>query len=191
VKKITIKLEMIIMLASWYRENKYAAMILLFVRLYLGYEWITAGWHKLTGGFDSTGFLKNAVTKPIVDKATNELVYPTFTAFVNNFALPNAKIINFMIPVGEFLIGLGLILGALTTVAVFFGLLMNFMFMFAGTVSTNPWMILIGGIIFVAGANAGKFGVDFYLKPLLRKLLTRKNDTEHKAGTGRPTPTHA
>ncbi|MDQ1910740.1 DoxX family protein [Paenibacillus sp. GD4] len=163
------------MLGTFMRENKYAAGLLLFVRLYVGYEWLTAGWHKLTGGFDAGGFLKNAVAKPIVDKATNELVYPTFTAFVNNFALPNVKIINILIPLGEFLVGLGLILGCLTTAAAFFGLMMNFMFMFAGTVSTNPWLVLLGGVVVLAGANAGRFGVDFYLLPVLRKVFTHKN----------------
>jgi len=180
------------MLVKWLRENKYAAIVLLFVRLYLGYAWITAGWHKLTGGFDATGFLKNAVTKPIVDKATNELVYPTFTAFVNNFALPNAKLINIMIPIGEFLVGLGLILGCLTATAAFFGLMMNFMFMFAGTVSTNPWLVLIGGIVFMAGMNAGKFGVDYYLMPYLRKWFNHNKDAGHTKGTGTtPAPAHA
>jgi thiosulfate dehydrogenase (quinone) large subunit len=159
------------MLGKFIRENKYAAGVLLFVRMYLGYAWLTAGWHKLTGGFDASGFLKNATAKPIVDKATNELVYPTFTAFVENFALPNVKLINIMIPIGEFLVGLGLILGCLTAAAAFFGLLMNFMFMFAGTVSTNPWLMLIGGIVIMAGANAGRFGVDYYLLPLLRKVF--------------------
>ncbi|CAG7658899.1 DoxX family membrane protein [Paenibacillus allorhizosphaerae] len=178
---------------TWLRENKYAAGILLFVRFYLGYQWLNAGWHKLTGGFDAGGFLKNAVAKPIVDKATNELVYPTFTAFVNNFALPNVKIINFMIPLGEFLVGLGLILGGLTAAAAFFGLVMNFMFMFAGTVNTNPWLVLIGGIVFMAGTNAGRYGLDYYLMPMLRKLFTNKKDhIDRTAGTGtKPTPAHA
>ncbi|OXM84433.1 Crp/Fnr family transcriptional regulator, partial [Paenibacillus rigui] len=79
------------MLGKWLRENKYAAGILLFVRLYFGYEWLTHGWQKLTGGFTAEGFLNNAVAKPIIDKATNELVYPTFTAFIQHFALPNVK----------------------------------------------------------------------------------------------------
>ncbi|MDQ1914379.1 DoxX family membrane protein [Paenibacillus sp. GD4] len=179
------------MMTKWLRENKYAAGLLLFVRLYLGYQWLTAGWHKLTGGFDAGGFLKNAVAKPIVDKATNELVYPTFTAFVQNFAMPNVKIINFMIPLGEFLVGLGLILGGLTAAAAFFGLLMNFMFMFAGTVSTNPWLILIGGIVFMAGTNAGRFGLDYYLMPMLRKLFT-PHKKDGATGTGaKPTTAHA
>jgi thiosulfate dehydrogenase [quinone] large subunit len=181
---------LIIMAAQWLRENKYAAGILLFVRLYFGYEWMTHGWQKLTGGFDAAGFLNNAVNKPVIDKATNELIYPTFTAFIQTVALPNVKFINFMIPLGEFLVGLGLILGAFTITAALFGLMMNFMFMFAGTVSTNPWFILIGGILFMAGANTGRFGADYYLMPYLRKLLTHKKDhTDGPAGTGTKRPT--
>lgn len=156
---------------KWLSENVYAAGMLLLLRVYLGWEWMTAGWHKLTGGFDATGFLKGAISKPVIDKATNELIYPNFTAFLEHVALPNAKIINFVIPLGEFLVGLGLVLGALTTAAAFFGLLMNFMFLFAGTVSTNPWMVLIGAIIVMAGINAGRFGVDFFLKKYGRKML--------------------
>ncbi|MNI50676.1 hypothetical protein D3C73_1053570 [compost metagenome] len=174
------------MFGKWLRENKYAAGLLLIVRLYIGYEWLIHGWDKLTGGFDAKGFLNNAVNKPVIDKATNELIYPTFTAFVENFALPNVKIINFMIPLGEFLVGLGLILGVLTTTAAFFGLLMNFMFMFAGTVSTNPWFILIGVVLFMAGANAGKFGADYYLMPYLRKLITNRKNKDILDTKGTP-----
>ncbi|HTG67927.1 MAG TPA: DoxX family protein [Candidatus Udaeobacter sp.] len=160
------------MVIRWLSENKYAAGFLLLLRVYLGWQWLSAGWHKL-GGFDASGFLKGAIGSPVVDRGTNELVYPTFTAFLEHFALPNAKIINVIIPFGEILVGIGLILGALTTTAAFFGLLMNFMFMFAGTVSTNPWLMLIGMLIFTAGANAGKFGCDFLVLPYLRKLLLR------------------
>jgi thiosulfate dehydrogenase (quinone) large subunit len=90
--------------------------------------------------------------------------------------------INFLIPWGEFLVGVGLLLGCLKTAAMFFGLLMNFMFMFAGTVSTNPWMILLGVIILAAGANAGKFGADYYVLPYLRKVT--------KLGANKETTTH-
>jgi thiosulfate dehydrogenase [quinone] large subunit len=165
---------------KWMRENVYAAGIWFVLRIYLGWEWATAGWHKLAGGFDATGFIKGAVAKPVIDKATNELIYPTFTAFLEHFALPNATLFNTLIPLGEFLVGLGLIVGAFTTVAAFFGLLMNFMFMFAGTVSTNPWLVLMGGIILLAGTNAGRFGVDHYLTPLLRKLVHKFKEAGHE-----------
>jgi len=45
---------------------------------------------------------------------------------------------------------------------------MNFMFMFAGTVSTNPKMVLLGFIVMLAAGNAGKFGGDFYVLPWLK-----------------------
>ncbi|TJY41189.1 Crp/Fnr family transcriptional regulator, partial [Cohnella pontilimi] len=64
--------------------------------------------------------------------------------------------------------------------AAFFGMMLNFMFLMAGTVSTNPWLLLLGFIVFTAGANAGRFGIDAYLLPLLRKgwmKLTRKTGT--------------
>lgn len=168
------------MINTWLRENKYAAGLLFIVRVYLGWQWLTAGWHKLAGdeAFDATGFLKGAIENPVMDHSTNELIYPTFTAFLNHFALPNIKLINVLIPLGEFLVGLGLVLGTLTTAAAFFGVMMNFMFMFAGTVSTNPWMALIGMIVLVAGANAGKFGLDYYVLPFLAKRF-RKNNPNH------------
>ncbi|WP_079912718.1 DoxX family protein [Paenibacillus sp. 32352] len=181
------------MMLKWVRENVYAAGIFLILRVYLGWQWMTAGWHKLTGGFDATGFMKGAVTKPIVDKATNELVYPTFTAFLEHFALPHAAWFNIIIPIGEFLVGLGLILGALTTAAAFFGMLMNFMFLFAGTVSTNPWLILLGGLVFIAETNAGRFGVDYYLLPLIRKAIQKLKHGGYKGPTttgGKPKALH-
>jgi len=176
-------------MVQWLRENKFAAGLLLVARFYIGWMWLEAGWHKLTGGFDATGFLKGAIGKPVADKATGEVLYPTFTAFLEHVALPNAKAINVLIPLGEFLVGAGLILGCLTGAAAFFGLLMNFMFMFAGTVSTNPWMILFGVIIVAAGANAGKFGADFYVLPYLKAAFAKLTHKDGR-GTGGQGTTH-
>ncbi|MFS0725361.1 DoxX family membrane protein [Paenibacillus sp. 1P07SE] len=154
---------------NFWRNNTWAAGILTVIRIVLGYAWLTAGWGKITGGFDATGYLTNAVTNPVLDKATGAAVYPTYNAFIENFALPNVKLINIMIPWGELLVGLGLILGTLTVTAAFFGLVMNFMFLFAGTISTNPWLVLLGVLVVTAGANAGRFGLDRYVLPLLNK----------------------
>ncbi|WP_396954739.1 hypothetical protein [Neobacillus sp. YIM B06451] len=56
----------------------------------------------------------------------------------------------------------------------FFGLVMNFSFMLAGTVSHNPTDILMGFIILVAGANAGKYGLDRYVLPFINKTVFKK-----------------
>lgn len=182
------------MIMKWLRENVYAAGFLVVLRLYLGWEWMTAGWHKIAGEgpFDAAGFLKGAIANPVIDKGTKELIYPAYVGFLENFALPNIKWFNAIIPWGEFLVGLGLILGTLTTAAAFFGLLMNFMFMFAGTVSSNPWLILLGTIVLAAGANAGKFGFDYYVLPYLHDLFKR-NKKGKKNGTvngSTPNPLH-
>jgi thiosulfate dehydrogenase [quinone] large subunit len=57
----------------------------------------------------------------------------------------------------------------------FFGLLMNFSYLMAGTISSNPIDILLGGIILFAGFNAGKFGLDRWVIPFMRDLLPEDN----------------
>lgn len=142
------------------RENKVVAAVLTVLRVYLGYQWMTAGWGKITGGFDASGFLKGAVANPVAGK--DGVVYQWYVDFLQNFALPNAEIFNVLIPWGEFLVGLGLIVGCLTTAAAFFAVLMNFNFLLAGTISHNPTDIIMGIIIMVAGYNAGRYGLDRY-----------------------------
>ena len=82
---------------------------------------------------------------------------------------------NTIVPLGEFLVGLGLILGCLTTAAMFFGLIMNFSFFMAGTVSHIPTDLFFGAILLFAGFNAGKFGLDRWVIPFIRKMTTKDN----------------
>lgn len=155
------------------RENNIVAGILTVVRIYLGWAWMTAGWGKLTGGgFDATGFLQGAVANPVMGP-DGSAVYGAWVSFLESFAIPNAGIFNVLIPLGEFLVGLGLILGCLTTAAAFFAMVMNFSFMLSGTVSHNPTDIMMAVFIAAAGYNAGKFGLDRYVLPFLRKLVNK------------------
>ena len=161
------------------RENKISAVILTIIRVWLGYNWFTAGLGKLTGGFDASGFLKGAVGKPVMGP-DGHMVYGWYVSFLENFALPNIDVFNFIVPWGETLIGLGLLLGCLTTAAMFFGLVMNFSFFLAGTVSHNPTDIFFGFIILTAGFNAGRYGLDRWVIPFIYKKLNVK-DTKAEA----------
>ncbi len=163
------------MFVHFLRENKIAAVILTLIRLYLGYEWITAGYHKITGGFDAAGYLKGSIANP-VKGPDGTMVYGWYVSFLKHFALPNVGIFNTIVPWGEFLVGLGLILGCLTTAAMFFGLVMNFSYFLAGTVSHNPTDILLGMIILVAGYNAGRIGLDYWVVPFIRRTFFRNAD---------------
>jgi thiosulfate dehydrogenase (quinone) large subunit len=157
------------MFNKFLRENKIASVILTVLRLYLGYSWFTAGFHKLTGGFDAAGFLKGAIANP-VKGPDGAVIFGWYVDFLKHFALPNVDVFNVLVPWGETLIGLGLILGCLTTAAMFFGLVMNFSFFLAGTVSHNPRDIFLGFIILTAGYNAGKIGLDRWVVPYFRKM---------------------
>lgn len=160
------------MVVSWLRENKFAAGILTILRLWIGYTWLTAGWKKLTLDFDASGFLNNAIANP-VKGPDGSMVYGWYVTFLKNFALPNVEVFNTIVPIGEFLVGLGLILGCLTTAAVFFGLVMNFAFFLAGTVSHIPTDLLFGALIIFSGFNAGRYGLDRWVIPFIQKTIQK------------------
>ncbi|HEY2420899.1 MAG TPA: DoxX family protein [Neobacillus sp.] len=164
------------MFVNWLRQNKVAAGILTVLRLYVGYAWLTAGYHKLAGGFDAAGFLKGAIANP-VKGPDGAVMFGWYVDFLKHFALPNVDVFNTIVPIGEFLVGLGLILGCLTTAAMFFGLVMNFAYLFAGTISSNPMDILLGVFILTAGYNAGRIGLDRWVIPFIRKTTFKGKRT--------------
>ncbi|MEP7187777.1 MAG: DoxX family protein [Roseiflexaceae bacterium] len=144
------------------------------IRLYLGYEWLMAGWSKLTNpagawvgataGTAVAGFIKGALAKTAGDHPDVSGWYATF---LQQVALPNAAVFSYMVTFGEILVGMALILGLLTGVAAFFGGFMNASYLFAGTVSTNPVLLLLAIGIVLAWRVAGYWGLDRWALPLL------------------------
>ncbi|WP_070120437.1 DoxX family protein [Bacillus marinisedimentorum] len=156
------------MFVKWLRENTIASYLLTIIRVYIGYQWLHAGWGKVTGGFDASGFLKGSIGKASGD---HPAVQGWWASFLEGFALPNSGLFSFM--VGELLVGIGLILGGLTTFAALMGIVMNFAFMFSGTTSTNPQMTLLTIFILVAGYNAAKIGIDRWIIPFIRQFYAK------------------
>ncbi|SDJ98015.1 DoxX family protein [Sediminibacillus albus] len=154
------------------RRNNVIAGMLAIIRIYLGYQFLHAGIEKIAGGgFDASGFLQGAVAS-----ATGEhpAVQGWWAAFLEHVALPNSSLFSFLVMWGEVLVGIALILGLLTNFAALMGMVMNFAFLFSGTVSTNGQMILLAFFVIVAGANAGKYGLDRWAIPYLRSLTPSK-----------------
>lgn len=160
------------MFVRWLRESKVAAILLTIIRIYLGYSWITAGFHKVIDGFDATGFLQGAVANA---SGEHPAVQGWWASFLETVAIPNAGLFSTLVAYGEVLVGLGLILGCLTTTAAFFGIMMNFAFLFSGTVSTNAQMVLLTIFILVAGYNAGRIGLDRFVIPFFRGKIGNKD----------------
>ncbi|RBW68917.1 DoxX family protein [Bacillus taeanensis] len=165
------------MFVKFLRENQLASYFLLVVRLYLGWEWMTSGWGKISGGFEAGGYLQGAVQKAGGD---HPAVQGWWADFLTGVAVPNVDLFNILVPWGEFFVGIGLILGTFTTFAALMGAVMNFAFMFSGTTSTNPQMVLLTMFILVAGANAGKIGFDRWIMPLLKKGRNQLHVVENK-----------
>ena len=164
------------MFNQFLRENHYVSWLLTIFRVYLGWQWLKAGWGKIASGqFDASGFLNGAV-----NKVTGEhpMVQPWWGNFLQDVALPHVEIFNVLVPWGEFLVGIALIFGILTNFSVLMGMTMNFAYLFSGTTSTNPQMVLIGMFILVAGINAGKIGLDRWIIPYFKRLLLKKEDQE-------------
>lgn len=164
------------------RNNKVAASVLAFIRMYVGYTWFTSGIGKITGeGFDASGFLQGAIASAGGD---NPAVQGWWAAFLEHVALPNAGLFSTLVMWGEILVGAALILGVLTNFAALMGITMNFAFLFSGTVSINAQMVLMTFFLLVAGVNAGRYGLDRWVIPFLKNHNpVRKQKNKQKIAT--------
>lgn len=166
------------MVMDFIRNNKVVAGVLAFLRVYIGYQWFTSGFGKITGGqFDASGFIQGAIANSAGEGAT---VQAWWGGFLEAVALPNAGLFSYMVMWGEFLIGAALILGIFTNFAALMGVTMNFAFLFSGTVSTNAQMVVITLFLIVAGYNAGRYGLDRWVMPFLRNRLTSRRKKAEK-----------
>lgn len=150
--------------------NTAFAWVWLIVRVWLGWLWVDAALHKIsspawvTTGDALKGYWMNALTmdpKPVIYfdwyRSFIQLLVDTqsYTWF--------AKLVAY----GELAIGVALILGAFTGIAAFFGAVMNWNFMMAGTASSNPLMFTAAILLILAWKVAGYYGLDRWLLPLL------------------------
>ena len=146
------------------------SFVWLIVRVYLGWQWLYAGWEKLVDpagvwigaktGVAINGFVAGALTKTVGEHPSVSMWYAWF---LQHCVAPYADIWSYAITYGEILVGLGLIFGAFTFLAAFFGAFMNFNYLFSGTVSTNPQLLVLAILIMLAHKTAGLIGLDHYI----------------------------
>lgn len=158
-------------LSKFLFSNTRSALIWLIIRLYVGYAWLNAGWHKVTDsnwtGENAGGAVQGFVQGALAKAADGKDVTGWYATFLENIVLPNASVFGYMVAYGEVLVGLGLILGLLTGIAAFFGSLMNVSFLFAGTLSTNPLLFILATWLVLAWKVAGWYGLDRWVLPYL------------------------
>lgn len=140
----------------------WAAYWLAFVRILTGWWMFHAGLTKvMEWPFDASGYLLYASGGTVLE--------PVLVFVGNNGAL--LAFSNFMVPVGELLIGLGVMIGGFTRLASFFGafLMVFFYFTNAGWGHGLFNGDLMGLILFITLAvfGAGRvFGLDQYLEKM-------------------------
>ena len=154
--------------------NSRAGLFWLPIRLFVGFTWLEAGWHKATGtgwldgGTALQGYWQHAVAIPAQGQGSPAISYDWYRTFLqtlldNNAYTWFAPLITF----GEMAVGIGLLVGCLTGIAAFFGALMNMSFLLAGSDSINPMLFTLAVGLILAWKVAGYYGVDRYLLPML------------------------
>jgi thiosulfate dehydrogenase [quinone] large subunit len=165
--------------SDWLFRSKAAGGIWLVARLWLGYEWLNAGYQKMFGaekaafwnggGAAVKGFATAGVTGSASGKGGAS--YGWFAGFLHNFVVPNASWIAKLITVSEVAIGVLLILGLFSGAAAIAGLGLNLIYMFSGSAGVNPAFAVVALLLVLAWRNAGYFGADRVAIPMVRHLF--------------------
>jgi thiosulfate dehydrogenase [quinone] large subunit len=164
--------------ARYLFSNTQAGLFWLPIRLFLGFAWIEASWHKIdpsgpggwitNGGSALAAYWQNAVKVPEAGAGRPPISFEWYRDFIN-FLLNGHHQTWFawLVAFGEMAVGIGLVLGALVGVAAFFGALMNMSFLLAGSASTNPVLFTMAIGLMLGWKVAGYYGLDRYLLPFL------------------------
>lgn len=145
--------------------------VLLVLRIYVGWQWLVAGYEKVINpvwvgskaGVAVHGFLLGAISKT---SGPHPDVAGWYASFIQNVALPHVAQFSYVVAFGELFVGIALILGIFTGFAAFFGAFMNMNYLFAGTISINPLLFIIELFLILAWRVAGWVGLDRWVLPL-------------------------
>jgi thiosulfate dehydrogenase [quinone] large subunit len=174
-------------------NNTRAGLFWLPIRLFVGFSWLEAGWHKFTdpewtqGGAALRAYWERAASIP--EQGRPPITYEWYRDFINTLLNGGHESwFAWVVTLGELAIGIGLILGALTGIAAFFGAFMNMSFLLAGSASTNPIMFTLAVGLMLAWRVAGYYGLDRYLLPMLgtpwrRTVAIRQGGTPAEASS--------
>jgi len=167
------------------------------IRIYLGWQWLTAGWGKVTGtgwvGADAGGAVRGFLGRALeLTGGDHPSVAGWYAWMIERIFIPNAAIMSHLVAIGEVLVGIALIVGFLTGASAFLGGLMNAAFLLAGTVSSNPVMFILATWLVLAWRTAGYYGLDYWVLPRIGAprdgFGDEDSDTAKRQAAGGRTP---
>jgi thiosulfate dehydrogenase [quinone] large subunit len=138
------------------------------IRIYLGYSWFTSGLGKLTNpawvgsnaGTALTGFINNAVS---LTTGAHPSVQSWYAYFLQHAVGVYPVGWSYFVAIGETLVGISLFLGLFTWLGAFFGGFANWNYLLAGSVSTNPYLLVLAILVLLAWKVAGWYGLDHWV----------------------------
>jgi thiosulfate dehydrogenase (quinone) large subunit len=184
-------------LARFLFSDMRMAIVWLGLRVYVGYSWVDAGWHKIldTGAktnyiIDGSGLLAfwNRIAAVPAAPAKPVIIYDWYRGFIQFLIDSHTEVfMGKVVAFGETAVGIGLILGAFVGVAALAGGFMNMNFMLAGSASSNPVLLVLAILLILAWKTAGYIGLDRFLLPLLGTPWkgTDSSDRTRQHGAGR------
>ena len=155
-------------LARFLFSDTRLAWVWAIIRVLLGISWLQAGLHKVSDpGWMQTGealkgFWAGALAIP--DGGKSKIAFDWYRTFLQGL-MDSGSYVWFakLVAIGELLVGVALIVGAFVGIAAFFGAVMNWNYVMAGTASTNG-LLLVGAIaLILAWKIAGYYGADYFL----------------------------
>ncbi len=140
----------------------------LIVRIYVGIQWLSASIVKLTSPawMNSGEALKIVWTNSVFVPTAPErpVIYYDWFRNLIQALLDQQSYIWFakFVAIGEFMVGLALILGFMVGVTAFIGGIMHMGLLLEGSIGAAPVLLILEVLLIIAWKTAGYYGLDRY-----------------------------
>ncbi len=143
-------------------------LYLLPLRLFIGLGWLRASVEKL---MDPHWYNGEALLSFFHEQIVAGAIYfPFYDNFINTICAPNALVLGWVVMIGELLVGMAIMTGTLTTLALLAGLFMNLNFILIGSVNPSAFYIIIQ-VVLLMGQAGTILSVDALLSAHLSKAI--------------------
>jgi thiosulfate dehydrogenase (quinone) large subunit len=166
----------------WLFRSRQASVLWLIARLWLGWQWLSAGWGKLTAAGNGNWFTHATGLQGFIAGADStydhraqafghpQVTYGWYVDILNDIDA-HAQVFSRVVTVSELAVGIGLLLGCLTGAAAAGGVALNIMYITGGSAGPNGIFILLAVLLIAAWRVAGYLGADYFLLPRPRLRL--------------------
>lgn len=164
-------------------NDKRFSIVWLAARLWLGWQWIEAGMHKISNpawmqtGDALKGFWMGAVQVPAEGRPP--ISYDWYRNFIQYML--DAQVYTWfakIVVISELLFGILLIAGIFVGATAFFAGFMNWNFIMAGSASVNGVFFGLSVMLVLAWKIAGYIGLDYFLLPRVGDIWAKPEAVE-------------